>query len=219
MARNPAHRVLIAGCTIACQVSLFSTCKRDQSIYIRLWTFLPVQMLPALSQINLLNQLHSSGSMMSYDSLRSQNRSQPEIQNLITTVIHQYISVRQALPTSETFSDTSGFGSAAISVGIIPRAQIPQKAQRLSQKKSRDDNGKFRASVEYPLSVKLGGEENIWKGQFQIPMAKSAHLRVDSAFGSRCLIKFGIIAFSIKFESFRQTVSLEQILLTILICA
>ena len=73
--------------------------------------FLPVQMRPALSQINLLNQLHSSGSMMSYDSLRSQNRSQPEIQNLFTTAIpigwHQNISGRQVLPTSETFSDTS----------------------------------------------------------------------------------------------------------------
>ena len=50
--------------------------------------FLPVQMLPGLSQINLLNHLHSSGSMMSNDSLQSQNRSQHAHQNLFTTAIH-----------------------------------------------------------------------------------------------------------------------------------
>jgi hypothetical protein len=64
--------------------------------------FLPVQMRPALSQIN---QLHSSGSMMSYDSLWSQNRSQHEVQNLFTTAIHQNISGRQELRTAEIFSD------------------------------------------------------------------------------------------------------------------
>jgi hypothetical protein len=67
--------------------------------------FVPVQTLPAASQINLLNHLNSSGSMMSYDSLRSQNRSQPEIQNLFTTAIHQNISGRQVLRTAEIFSD------------------------------------------------------------------------------------------------------------------
>ena len=75
--------------------------------------FLPVQMLPALSQINLLNQLHSSGSILSYDSLQSQNRSQHENQNLLTTAIHQNISGRQALLTTEKKRESAKcFGAA-----------------------------------------------------------------------------------------------------------
>ena len=78
--------------------------------------FLPVQMLPGLSQINLLNHLHSSGSMMSYDLLQSQNRIQHANQNLFTTMIHPNISGltgRQVLLAPETFSETSVCTEAA----------------------------------------------------------------------------------------------------------
>jgi hypothetical protein len=126
--------------------------------------FLPVQMLPGLSQINLLNHLHSSGSMMSNDSLQSQNRSQHANQNLFTTAIHPNISGltgRQVLRAPQTFSEISGFGSAAIPVDIIQKAQ---KAQKSSPERSRGGNGKFTARVEYPLSVKLGAVQ--WRKQY-----------------------------------------------------
>ena len=103
--------------------------------------FLPVQMLPGLSQINLLNHLHSSGSMMSNDSLQS---SQDANQNLFTTAIHPNISGltgRQVLRAPQTLSEISGFGSAAIPVDIIQKAQ---KAQKSSPERSRGGNGKLQ---------------------------------------------------------------------------
>ena len=126
---------------------------------------MPVQSLqtqPALSQINvqlLLNHLQSSGSTMSYDSLLTQNRSEHENQNLLTTSTHQNIlSGRPGLWPSETFAETSGFGSAVVNVPIA------QKDQKESPERSRDGDGKFRALVEYPLSVKRGAKQ--WRKSY-----------------------------------------------------
>ena len=97
---------------------------------------------------------------MSYDSLLTQNRSEHENQNLLTTSTHQNIlSGRPGLWPSETFAETSGFGSVVVNVPIA------QKDQKESPERSRDGDGKFRALVEYPLSVKRGAKQwrnHIW---------------------------------------------------------
>ena len=96
---------------------------------------------------------------MSYDSLLTQNRSEHENQNLLTTSTHQNIlSGRPGLWPSETFAETSGFGSVVVNVPIA------QKDQKESPERSRDGYGKFRALVEYPLSVKRGAKQ--WRKSY-----------------------------------------------------